>query len=720
MSRPALMVLAALLGPGALMAQQGTATLAGSVTESGTGRPLAGARVLLQGTLLTTEADSAGRFRFIRLDAGTYHLRVAALGFRSDTLPPIVLAAGETREVSISLASQVLELPSMVVTASRRVERIEEAQASIAVISRDELLRRNVVTMDQALAFVPGVTFNGASSQDPQIDIRGATGIARGVGSRVLMLLDGHQALSADGGEVLYETLPILDVEQVEVVKGAYSALYGSNALGGVVNLLTSRIAERPRTTGQAHFGVYTLQNQYDFTSSTQSAQGLTLQHSRWLGPVGVRAAVGRETSDGFTQNGQYERWFARTKLTSRPEANHPWDVFAVYSRNDKGEFFTWQSADRPYEVKPAELGDRSVYSQILTGATVTPVARSTLLLRVNPFLNWNENQNYFHDNTDWHRATKAGANALLSLQPESGTHAVTFGLDGAYTTVSSSFLGKPSITDGAIVVQDEIRFSDRIRGTIGARVDYHTASGASAETSVNPKASVVVTPSDRLSLRGSLARGYRAPSAIEQFVSTIQYGIKVIPNPDLTGEQAWSAEIGATAFPTGSLRIDGAVFQSSYDDLIGPAGAPGQILVFQFQNVAKARVRGLDVGARTSLIRDFADFQLSYMFLDSEDLGTGKALPYRSRHNVSGSLELFRKRFAVDYRYRTRVDEVLAYPADPRTNISVLDLRGSVSALGVTFMGKISNLLNTFYTDVQERSPGAPRNIALTVMSEF
>ncbi|MBS1240863.1 MAG: hypothetical protein H6R40_290, partial [Gemmatimonadetes bacterium] len=61
-----------------------------------------------------------------------------------------------------------------------------------------------------------------------------------------------------------------------------------------------------------------------------------------------------------------------------------------------------------------------------------------------------------------------------------------------------------------------------------------------------------------------------------------------------------------------------------------------------------------------------------------------------------------------------------LAYPADPRTDISILDLRGSVEALGVTFMGKISNVLNTFYTDVQERSPGAPRNIGLTVMSEF
>lgn len=720
MRRAGLLILAAAFGPAAVAAQSGTATLSGRVSDAATGRPLAGARIILRGTLLTTEADTAGRFRFTRLEAGSYLLRAAAVGYTSDTLPPIALMAGESRTVAISLAPQPLELPNLVVTASRRVERIEEAQASIAVLSQDEMFRRNVQSVQQALEFVPGVTFNGASSQDPQIDIRGSTGIARGVGSRVLTLLDGHPALSADGGEVVFKALPLLDVEQVEVVKGAYSALYGSNALGGVINVLTTRMAERPQTTARAHFGVYTPQSKYDFTSKTQSTEGVTLQHSRWIGGIGTRLAVSRESSDGFTENGNYGRWFARLKLASRPESNHPWDAYANYSRNDQEEFFTWESSDRPYQVKPAELGDRSVGTQVLSGATFTPVARTTTLLRISPFLNWNENRNDFHDNTDWHRATKAGASALLSFLPQTGSHALTFGVDGAWTTVASSFIGSPDVTDLAAVAQDEVRLGSRVRGTIGARVDYHSATGGAPETSVNPKISVVATPSDRVSIRGSVARGYRAPSVIEQFVSTIQYGIKVIPNPDLIGEQAWSAEVGATGSPWQRIRFDGAVFYSSYDNLIGPAGAPGQILVFQFQNVARARVQGVDVGAAASVLRDVADIQLSYMFLHSEDLSTGKELPYRSRHNLTGSLELFRRRVGVDYRYRSRVEEVLAYPADPRSSISILDLRGSVDALGVTFQGKVSNLFNTFYTDIQERSPGAPRNIALTVSSTF
>jgi len=713
------LALVLLATPPALHAQTGTASLSGSVREAATGKPIGAARVLLRSTLLVITTDSAGRFRFGNLPAGTYRLRAAALGYASDTLPPVSLAAGESKELTISLAAEALQLPNMVVTANRREQRLEEAEASIAILPRAELVTRNVNRMDQALAYVPGITFNG-SGPNAQMDIRGSTGFAKGVGSRVLMLLDGHPALSADGGEINWEALPMLDVEQVEVVKGAYSAVYGSNALGGVVNLISTPIAERPQTVGRAYYGFYTTQSQYDFTGSTLSNQGLTLQHSRWLGSVGTRVAVGRETSDGYTQNGEYGRWFGRAKVTSRPDATHPWDLFAVYSRNQSGDFFFWDSADKPYEVKPAELGDRSLTTQVLTGATITPIARSTALLRISPYVNWNNSQNDFHDNTDWHTATKSGATVQLALQPGEGTHAVTLGGDGAYTAVSSSFIGSPSIRDGAFFAQDEIHISDRVRGTIGARVDYHSATDAESESSVNPKASAVFTPSDRVSLRGSVARGYRAPSAIEQFVSTVQYGIKVIPNPTLMGENAWSTELGVTGFPWPRIRVDGAVFQSSYDNLIGPSPAPGQAFVFQFQNVAKARVRGLDLGIHAQVMGDFADVSATYLLLDSEDLATGKALPYRSTHNLTGTLNMIRGKVGVDLRYRSRVEEVLAYPADPRGAITVLDLRASQQFLGLTFMGKISNVFNTFYTDVQERSPGAPRNIGLTIYSEF
>src|SRR5437762_937962 len=93
----------------------------------------------------------------------------------------------------------------------------QEQTGTIVGEVRDEGSQRNVTTLDGALAFVPGTTFNGSG----QMDIRGSTGSAGGIGSRVLMLLDGHPALSGDGGELIFEALPLLDLDQVEVVKGA-------------------------------------------------------------------------------------------------------------------------------------------------------------------------------------------------------------------------------------------------------------------------------------------------------------------------------------------------------------------------------------------------------------------------------------------------------------------------------------------------------------------
>ena len=233
------------------------------------------------------------------------------------------------------MRSAAVALPGIVVTASRAPERVEDAPASVAVLSHDEVIARDVNTVDGALPFVPGVTFNGPG----QMDIRGSTGSAGGVGSRVLTLIDGHPALSGDGGEIIFEALPLLDLDQIEVVKGAASALYGSNALGGVVNLVTAPIGDRPETVVRAHAGLYQVPSRYQFTDERLNVQGLTLQHSRRIGSIGVRIAADRETSDGFQQNGQYGRWFLRAKVTSAPEAAHPWDAYVMWSRNDSGDF---------------------------------------------------------------------------------------------------------------------------------------------------------------------------------------------------------------------------------------------------------------------------------------------------------------------------------------------------------------------------------------------
>ena len=168
------------------------------------------------------------------------------------------------------------------------------------------------------------------------------------------MLLDGHPALSADGGEINFRALPVIDLARTEVVKGAYSALYGSNALGGVVNLITTPVDDRPTTAARAHFDAYDVPSNYRWSDGLLNSQGLELQHSRRLGPMGARAFVGYQGTDGYTQNGAEPASGWRGSSSRRcPTATHQWDAFALYTNEKSQEFLTWRADSLPFEVSP-------------------------------------------------------------------------------------------------------------------------------------------------------------------------------------------------------------------------------------------------------------------------------------------------------------------------------------------------------------------------------
>lgn len=696
--------------PGPLHAQTGV--VSGTVQDATSRAVVAGATVVLRGTPLAAVTDHAGHFTFRELAAGRYVLFATAIGYAGDSLHPRTLADGERIEVTLLLQPVPLLLDEMVVTAARTMERSDEAVASVAVLSSREIIGRNVATVDKALAFVPGVTFNG----EELLDIRGAAGFARGIGSRVLLMLDGHPILSGDGAELDFRSIPLLDLDRTEVVKGAYSAVYGSNALGGVVNLVTTPLGLTPETVVRIHGDAYDFQPEYAWSGELQGAFGFGAQHSRRLGPVGARLFLGHEASDGFTENGEYRRWLGRVKVGSAPGSGHPWDAYAVYAHEQAGEAFVWRSPDEPYRVPESAAGNHTVGYKLLTGASLTPRARATTLVRLSPYLNVNSLQNYFQDNDNWHTAVKPGLAAEFAWHGSPG-HAVRVGVDGAYTWVTSNYIGSPKIVDLAAFTQDEVRVSGALKGTLGVRVDYHATDLTPREWSLSPKLGIALRLAPAATLRASVGAGYRAPAAIEQFVASRQFGFEVIPNLALTGEHAWSGEVGTSVTVARRVRMDAGAFASVYSDLISPGPAPGQPFVYQFQNIARARVAGVDVGVNAEPLPRTVELQATYLMLDTEDRDTGEPLPYRARHNVTGTVTLLGGVAGVDVRYRTQIENVLAFPLDERTDVVLVDLRVGYRALSVLWQARVANLFNQFYVDVQERNPGAPRSFTLTAV---
>jgi iron complex outermembrane receptor protein len=715
----------ALLCSARVVAQAQSAELIGRVSDSLTGAGLPGAIILLPGTLLETRTDAHGEYRLAAIAPGIHAVHILLLGYEPVTRDSVLLRPGETRRLDVTMKRAAIELAPVSVTASQVTRGTGESVASVAVLTSRQLARRNVVTLDEALHYVPGVTFNNGA-----IDIRGASGVQGGVGSRVLIMVDGHPVLSADGGETDFEALPLLDVQRVEVVKGAYSAIYGSNALGGVVNIITAPIGESPVTSVRAHYGAYDLPSGFSYSDHRLDFEGISLQHSRRLGALGARLFAGRDASTGYREDGSSSRWLLSGRLAYPATSDHPSSAYATYSSERSGNFLTWRDAAHPYEAPPGTEGDWAHYGKLSAGATITALAGQNRLLQVTPYLEHDDSRNHYHDNHDYHRATKIGSGARLTIAP-SPSSTLTMGSDASHTTVASNFLGRPvsdtsasfvgrpAIDDYGIYAQGEQRLSERLTGSLGARFDYHHALGSGAERSLSPKVGLALRVTPSLSARVSAGHGYRAPAAIEQYVSTFQSGFHVVPNPQLHGESSWSTEVGVTSQATPWLWVDGALFESWYRDLIGPAPAPVP-LEFQFRNITRARVRGLDLETRLSALPELLTFDVTYLYLDTRDESIGGPRPYRSPHNVTLTVNAFRGFVGVDMRYRSRVQRVLAYPLDPRGSSTVVDLRLAWAIAGTVLQARISNIFQEKYVDVQERNPGAPRSIMLTVSRDF
>ncbi len=676
--------------------------------------PVGGAEVLVQSTPFRVTTGADGSFQVALPDGREYTLVVLASGFRPvERNVDAASVAGEP--LRITMERLLFEVPGLTVTASRRAARPGAAPTSVAVIGADELERRNVTNLKEALPFAQGVTFNAG-----HMDIRGSSGIARGVGSRVLMLLDGHRVLGGVGSDIDFGVLPLLDIERIEIVKGPHSTLWGTNAMGGVVNVITRAPPGGQRTVVRGYYGVFDTPGELDFSEERLNMDGIELQHSRRIGGNDLTLSVAREGSDGFRQNGAMGRWRLRFKTVFGPESATPWEVFASWKRQEAEEFFTWLSADRRLEVDPAALGDYKRDADLVVGLTAIPLLTSRLKLQIRPQLQHVRSQNYFHDNADFHRSTRYGTDAQLSVF-SGGRHALTVGGDGAYTTVASNFLSPtPAVTDLALFAQDEIELSDRMRASVGVRLDSHRTSFVEDDLTLSPKIGLVYQPGERVSLRTSFSRGYRAPSVSEQFTSTTVFGFRVIPNLEIRGESAWAGEVGATASPHDRIWLDAGLFWSEYAGLIEVGAAPNQYFTFQFQNVSEARVRGIDTGVRVGLVPSKLNLHANYMYVDSKDRQTGRHLAYRSRHNLTTTLSGWSDVIAVDVRHRSRPDQVLVYPLDERGAITLLDLRMAVTIMDMDVHAKIANLLQTEYVDVQERNPGATRSVRFTVTSRF
>jgi iron complex outermembrane receptor protein len=416
------------------------ATLQGRIVDA-EGNPLIGANVYLEDTFLGTPSRSDGTFRIDKIPAGQYRLKVSLIGYYSKTLE-VRLEQTAVRDLGdISIEVGGLRSETIVVTASKYEQKRQDVSTTMALVNSTELRQRNARTLEDAIRYVPGINMNGS-----QINIRGASGYSRGAGSRVLLLVDGMPYLTGDSRDAVLESLPMHQIDRVEVIKGAGSALYGSSALGGVVNVITKEITEKPELFLRFYGGIWDkpYYEQWRWSERSRYLAGAQVNFAKKLGPVGLMLGASHDYDDAYKQND----WFKLMKLSGKLQIDlssvQRWVINTNYMEKRRGNFFYWQNLDHAL-VPPIEQLHEQVHTQRFYLSSLY-----RYLLGVDRYYNiraiwyWNR----FTDTIDpvegviGNRSTSNFLNLETQLHLSKGINHLGSGLEFNYQNVKSNIFG--------------------------------------------------------------------------------------------------------------------------------------------------------------------------------------------------------------------------------------------------------------------------------------
>lgn len=686
----------------------------GTVISADTKKPLPGANVIVSGTVFGTITDTDGRFVLDRLPAGTYQIKATMMGYKAQT-QSVRVNSEQIPRLEFKLPETVIETPALVVTASKRRQSIQDSPSSLAVVTSKDMERLNEGYLDQALRNAPGVHFTVQN-----VNIRGSSGFSRGAGSRVLLLVDGIPMMPGDSGDIKWDVIPTSQVKQVEIVKGAGSALYGSYALGGIINVITKEPTDKNETTIRMAAGIHDKPywEEWRWTDRTLHFSQVDVSHTHNWNKLNLLLSANRRQDTGFSQNAHYQTWGALSKIRYSFSPQTYLVLNGRWTYRKAGEVILWRNQHDALTIPPESLGQGTNSSKVNFNTIFRKVVTPKFAYKVQTAYLRNWWKTVFPDHVDESTGNNWRTEVQFDLSP-SDKHSVTFGSEFILDRVDASIFGDHDGRGWAVYLQDEYRIFKPFSVTAGVRYDRFQIDQDISDYEWSPKLGLVYRPTMLTSVRASAGHGFRAPTMAEMFTSTIVSGFRVVPNPDLTAERSWSYEMGLNQVLSQNIFFDLAVFRTDYWDLI--EGQPDETNTIRFDNLTRARISGAEVSLRTRWWQRILGIDVSYTYMQPRNITLNKALAYRPEHLLTLSLSLNYGPFGLnaDYRYNSRIEEVLLYADDDRVAKKMADARLSYDWKSYQFSFDVDNIFNYNYVPV-ERNIAPIRKFMLTLSAKY
>jgi iron complex outermembrane receptor protein len=705
-----------------------------------------------------TATDLHGAFSLI-LEEGDHLLEFSYVGYEGQK-SEISIRDGQTLQLQIGMNPNREMLDEVVVSAGKYEQKLSDVTVSMEVIKPYQLSRQNIVSLDMILEKTPGI-----SILDGQPSIRGGSGYSYGAGSRVLLLVDDLPMISADAGDVKWNYLPVENLNQVEVIKGASSVLYGSSALNGVINLRTRFPGSDPATEVTLFGGVFMNPSRREliWREGQPCFAGGSFSHLRKIGKLDLSLGGNYYKNEGYREEEYENRIRGNVGLRYRFEKVEGLAVglsaSAMYV--DQSDFLLWQDADSgAYKQNPESMTPLTGYRYNIDPEIEYSTRRGdrhSLKARLYAVKNSTLNE-------DRNSASKLWYAEYRYLKRFRSGKNWTSGATFTRNSVTANLYEDHWGSNASLYTQVDANLFERWKLSSGLRWEINSLDDDLYFSLPVLRAGLNFQAGETTFLRASFGQGYRFPSVAEKFTDTNIGALKIFPNPNLEPEQGWSAEIGLKqGLKLGSWSgfADLAFFWTEYSNMIeytfgvyppNPDDVPTfDDVGFKALNITSARIYGLEGTLSARGKTGPVDYQFSGGYtlmnpidpslLDSAEIveEDGQILNYRRRHLLKLDMEAKAwKLFAgINFQFYSRminVDEVfldplvgnLLLPGFPdywekhSTDYTLLDFR-----LGweISDLLRITALLkNAFNVEYLGRPGdiGSPRNFTLQLGLEF
>jgi len=710
--------------------------LRGTITDGHTGEGLLGVNIQLVGTLRGTSTNESGAFVLHVHEPGRFTLRITSIGYK--TLEhEFTIAQDDTQFIALKLDPDLLQADEVVITAQARETTARLSTTKVEVVRSTEVQARAPSSLDRVLDAVPGVDVHRTGGAIvSNVSIRGSSDkLGGGVGNRTLLLVDGRPAVISDTDGASWSLYPEDVISRVEVVKGAYSALYGSNAMGGVVNVLTHSPTHREYTRIRAGYGVYERPPVWArYTERLSTRSDLSFSHSNSIGHLGYFTNFTRRNSDGWRQTSAAENLTAFTKFVYgyTPERNLTLSTIFLSGENEYPH--PWQSLSQPLHVRDIYQNDlqrKQTFSADLVYRRIeSPRSNYTLRLFYNRDLTrslFNPSSMPREGDTPLDFTTRSLSQKVGVLEQSTkiapGGHTLVFGFDGTWDFVNgepvSYLYGKQQAATFAVFGQDDWTVHPKVHFTAGARYDHRHLVGGRTTRQLSPKAGMSYEAMQNLVLRGSVGHAFRNPSIAEMFlkrVGTQDYEFE--PNPNLDPETVDFGEIGMNYRINEHAVVDAAGFYYDYNDIIRWTVLAGG--TFQTENLAEATIQGGEFSLRSAWPRNVNTvFSATYLNTDINGQGPLTYVP-EWRFFVGAEYTHRRTTYGVEMRHVTKTDTVVFYQNDAPDAYTLVAARMAFQFRQSTRLSlHVENLLNDAYEEM-ERYRMPPRTFRVELLYDF